>query len=184
MQTQGGSCDSGKRQTAAGGGLAEEEKEAFMEKKKFDYTNQNGMTGENDKTCGINDMNCVGEEDDKTCGLTNMNCEQNFAKENWYCFSQMTVWDQIRRGCGFGPALCADPQQDIDNMRAEEFASVMTVKKQYECLAAQPIPSATKQHIKDWLNQFKAQDNTESEKIRDTGCVKNRGENHREGQKK
>lgn len=68
----------------------------------------------------------------------------------------MTVWDQIRRGCGFGPALCADSQRDIDNMRAEEFASVMTVKKQYECLAAQPIPSATKQHIKDWLNQFKA----------------------------
>lgn len=91
MQTRGGSCDSGKRQTAAGGGLAGEEKEAFMEKKKFDYTNQNGMTGEDDKTCGItdmnciseeddktcgiNDMNCVGEEDDKTCGLTNMNCE-------------------------------------------------------------------------------------------------------------
>lgn len=184
----------------------------------------------------------------------------------------MTVWDPIRRGCGLGPALCTDPQQDIDNMRAEEFAkkrgllgmllrsqtlqektdarteamfqkcvsakkdrvffggtmlnakwvkehasycsedyaallkqyskpvlavtgtadistdyrrlsalhdipfaesymphnvnhilrgiddnnSVMTVKKQYKRLAAQPIPSATKQHIKDWLNQFKA----------------------------
>lgn len=34
--------------------------------------------------------------------------------------------------------------------------SVMTVKKQYKRLAAQPIHSATKQHIKDWLNQFKA----------------------------
>lgn len=34
----------------------------------------------------------------------------------------MTVWDPIRRGCGLGPALCTDPQQDIDNMRAEEFA--------------------------------------------------------------
>lgn len=50
------------------------EKEVFcMEKKKYDYTNQNGMT-EDDKTCGITDMNCVEEEDDKTCGLNNMNC--------------------------------------------------------------------------------------------------------------
>lgn len=63
-----------------------------MEKKNYDYQNQNGITEddktcglnnmncleeEEDKTCGITDMNCVGEEDDKTCGLNNMNCEED-----------------------------------------------------------------------------------------------------------
>ena len=46
-----------------------------MEKNKYGYMNQNGMTKEDDKTCGLNNMNC--EEDDKTCGLNNMNCEKD-----------------------------------------------------------------------------------------------------------
>ena len=32
------------------------------------------LEGEDDKTCGLNDMNCVEEEEDKTCGLNDMNC--------------------------------------------------------------------------------------------------------------
>ena len=41
-------------------------------KKDLGLTNMNGIT---EDTCGLNDMNCVGEEEDTTCGLTNMNCE-------------------------------------------------------------------------------------------------------------
>ncbi len=63
-----------------------------MEKNKYGYMDQNGMTEkddrtcglnnmnceeEDDKTCGLNNMNCVPEEDDKTCGLNNMNCEKD-----------------------------------------------------------------------------------------------------------
>lgn len=44
-----------------------------MEKKQLDINNMNGIT-EEDKTCGLNDMNCVEEEEDKTCGLNDMNC--------------------------------------------------------------------------------------------------------------
>ena len=62
-----------------------------MADKKTSINNMNGMTQEDDKTCGITDMNCEEQEkpkgasiinmnrmthdDDKTCGLTNMNCE-------------------------------------------------------------------------------------------------------------
>jgi len=34
--------------------------------------------------------------------------------------------------------------------------SLMTVKKQYRRLARLPIHNATKQKIKEWLNQFEA----------------------------
>ena len=30
-----------------------------MEKKQLDINNMNGITEEEDKTCGLNDMNCV-----------------------------------------------------------------------------------------------------------------------------
>lgn len=41
--------------------------------KKLGITNMNGIT-ENDKTCGLNDMNCLGDEEEKTCAITDMNC--------------------------------------------------------------------------------------------------------------
>lgn len=35
----------------------------------------NGMTNDDDTTCGLNDMNCIGDGgDDSTCSITNMNC--------------------------------------------------------------------------------------------------------------
>lgn len=42
-------------------------------KKKLSIDNMNGIT-EEDKTCGLNNMNCLEEEEDKTCGITDMNC--------------------------------------------------------------------------------------------------------------
>lgn len=63
-----------------------------MEKKNLGLTNMNGITEDDDRTCGLNDMNCLGEEvetcnltdmngvstnDDKTCGLNDMNCLEN-----------------------------------------------------------------------------------------------------------
>jgi len=60
-----------------------------MEKKDLGLTNMNGMTNEEGKTCGLNDMNCLGEEekksglndmngmteeDGKACSLNDMNC--------------------------------------------------------------------------------------------------------------
>ena len=33
----------------------------------------NGIS-DDDKTCGLNDMNCLGEDDDSSCGLNDMNC--------------------------------------------------------------------------------------------------------------
>ncbi len=46
-----------------------------MEKKNLDITNMNGMTNDDDTTCGLNDMNCIGDGgDDSTCSITNMNC--------------------------------------------------------------------------------------------------------------
>lgn len=56
----------GKRGSGKGG--------LYMEKKELDINNMNGMTKEDDATCGLNDMNCVAEEEDKTCGLSDMNC--------------------------------------------------------------------------------------------------------------
>ena len=41
--------------------------------KKFGISNMNGIT-EDDKTCGLNDMNCLADEEEKTCGLNDMNC--------------------------------------------------------------------------------------------------------------
>lgn len=41
--------------------------------KKLDITNINGMSKDDDVTCGVNDMNCVDGEE-KTCGVTDMNC--------------------------------------------------------------------------------------------------------------
>lgn len=49
-----------------------------MEKKKLDITNMNGMTDDQDTTCGLNDMNCLEEgQDVKTCGLNDMNCVED-----------------------------------------------------------------------------------------------------------
>ncbi len=42
-------------------------------KKKLSITNLNGIT-DDDKTCGLTDMNCVADDEDTTCGLTDMNC--------------------------------------------------------------------------------------------------------------
>ena len=33
-----------------------------MEKKNLDITNMNGMTNDDDTTCGLNDMNCIGKK--------------------------------------------------------------------------------------------------------------------------
>lgn len=34
----------------------------------------NCLEGEADKTCSLNDMNCLTGEEDKTCSLSDMNC--------------------------------------------------------------------------------------------------------------
>lgn len=46
-----------------------------MEEKKnaTGWGNLNGIS-EDDRTCGLNDMNCISDEDDRTCGLNDMNC--------------------------------------------------------------------------------------------------------------
>lgn len=41
--------------------------------KNLDITNMNGIT-DDDKTCGLNDMNCVGDNENVTCSLNDMNC--------------------------------------------------------------------------------------------------------------
>lgn len=61
----------------------------IMADKKLGIDNMNGDTNNDDKTCGLNDMNCNGDEqashglnnmngatndEDKTCGLNDMNC--------------------------------------------------------------------------------------------------------------
>lgn len=43
------------------------------EKKETSWENLNGIS-ENEKTCGLNDMNCLGDSEDMTCGLNDMNC--------------------------------------------------------------------------------------------------------------
>ena len=43
------------------------------EKKQSGWPNLNGISDDN-KTCGLNDMNCLGEDDDSSCGLNDMNC--------------------------------------------------------------------------------------------------------------
>lgn len=53
-------------------------------------------------------------------------------------------------------AECFTPQNVNHILREiDDDNSVMTIKKQYGRLAAQPVHSATEQRIKDWLNQFK-----------------------------
>ena len=63
-----------------------------MENTADDIKNMNGMTQNDDKSCGLNDMNCEGNaapkaaglnnmnsmshDDDKSCGLNDMNCNQ------------------------------------------------------------------------------------------------------------
>ena len=42
------------------------------EKKQTGWANLNGIS-DDDKTCGLNDMNCLGEDDDSSCGLNAMN---------------------------------------------------------------------------------------------------------------
>ena len=56
--------------------------------KSADWKNLNGLS-EDDKTCAITDMNCLGEEDDSTCAITDMNCvdgqDMNCAIVNMNC---------------------------------------------------------------------------------------------------
>lgn len=62
-----------------------------MADKKLGIANMNGDTHDEEKSCGLNDMNCNGDEetshglnnmngatkdDDKSCGLNDMNCVQ------------------------------------------------------------------------------------------------------------
>lgn len=42
--------------------------------KTCDLNNMNCLEEEDTKTCGLNDMNCLGDEDKTTCGLNDMNC--------------------------------------------------------------------------------------------------------------
>ena len=35
-------------------------------------TNLNGVTEDEDTTCGINDMNCLSEDEDTTCGINDI----------------------------------------------------------------------------------------------------------------
>lgn len=46
------------------------------EKKQTGWSNLNGISDE-DKTCGLNDMNCLGDKDDSSCNLNDMNCVDN-----------------------------------------------------------------------------------------------------------
>lgn len=46
-----------------------------MKKKNLNITNMNGVTSDDDTTCGLNDMNCV-DEKDTTCSFTDMNCNE------------------------------------------------------------------------------------------------------------
>lgn len=61
-----------------------------MAKEKLGLNNMNGVSDDEDTTCGLNDMNCLGEkktsnlglnnmngvsdDEDTTCGLNDMNC--------------------------------------------------------------------------------------------------------------
>ncbi len=60
-----------------------------MADKNLNISNMNGATHDDEQTCGITDMNCVGDaqtasslnnmnsvsnDEDKTCGITDMNC--------------------------------------------------------------------------------------------------------------
>lgn len=42
-------------------------------KKASGWANLNGIS-DDDRTCGLNDMNCLGDEEDKSCSLNDMNC--------------------------------------------------------------------------------------------------------------
>lgn len=42
-------------------------------KKATGWGNLNGIS-DDAKTCGLNDMNCLGEDDNSSCGLNDMNC--------------------------------------------------------------------------------------------------------------
>ena len=54
-------------------------------------------------------------------------------------------------------AECFTPQNVNHILREiDDNNSMMTAKKQYERLAAQPIHSDTERYIKDWLGQFKS----------------------------
>ncbi len=58
-------------------------------KKATGWGNLNGIS-EDDTTCGLNDMNCLGEDDDKSCALDDMNClgetdDKTCALDNMNC---------------------------------------------------------------------------------------------------
>ncbi len=43
------------------------------EKKATGWANLNGISDQ-EKTCGLNNMNCITEEDSRSCSLNDMNC--------------------------------------------------------------------------------------------------------------
>lgn len=43
------------------------------QKKNAGWSNLNGIS-DDDKTCGLNDMNCLEDEKGTSCGLNDMNC--------------------------------------------------------------------------------------------------------------
>lgn len=69
-----GDCAGAEQMTFGESETGEGKRGIRMEKKKIaGWNNLNGIS-EDDKTCGLNDMNCLDGEDDKTCGLNDMNC--------------------------------------------------------------------------------------------------------------
>ena len=49
------------------------QKKMEEKKKASGWSNLNGIS-DDDKTCGLNDMNCLEDEKDTSCGLNDMNC--------------------------------------------------------------------------------------------------------------
>lgn len=41
------------------------------------WGNVNGMSAEDDRTCALNDMNCLETQEEKTYGITDMNATAN-----------------------------------------------------------------------------------------------------------
>ena len=66
-------------------------------------------------------------------------------------YRQLSAWNVIPNAECFTPQNVNHILREIDDNN-----SMMTAKKQYERLAAQPIHSDTERYIKDWLGQFKS----------------------------
>ena len=50
------------------------ERRKYIMADNLSITNLNGVTEDEDTTCGINDMNCLSEDEDTTCSINDMNC--------------------------------------------------------------------------------------------------------------